>query len=718
MPYEEKRPRVVPPVPSSLNPHTWDVVDLDTPQNRSAPPLRAHAHTDPSITPYLGLRARLSQLWFNRWTVLLLLILARVIILAGSLTEDVKEAGDRASSACRKVEDIGSTMASMPHYLSVGVNNLAAERIAAEVGTQSLRMEDILTIVEAIIVFAIDTYFGTMACLVLTLVHSGLDVSVKFIDGATETIDNQIATIAGQLSENIGDVQTVLNNARNSINNLIGFTGQNIDIPTIDISKQLEGFKGVNVAEVLSKEMAALNRTIPNFDQIRNNTQAAISVPFAFIRDRLNQSYSSNQTFLHPSAFPVAEKQALTFCSDNSFLSDFFGSLQNIINKARIAFLIAIPILAVLAIVVMGYLEIRRWHREKQRARVFTEQGYDPMDVVYIASRPMTANAGIRLSSKFSGKRKVLARWFVAYGTSLPALFVLSLAIAGLLACLCQYFMLQALQKEVPKLTGQVGNFADRIVQSLESVSTDWATAANSKVEQTESKMNEDLFGFIRNATKAVTETLNAIDEGARDEITKEFDNTILEQVALDFVSCAITRRIESFEKGVKWVEDRLKVSLPRFKNNLFSAGANESISGDSDLQTFLASPSTVTSDEVSSQIERVVSKLQSGIIQEMLISLALLLVYIIIVLFGAASASFQMAKRDSTRGVGGERYGVKQGTDYEMRNPANGFSSFESSDAYDQEVVNAGNARRSPEVRSNSHARKSSYPEVEDSGR
>ncbi|KAK4228047.1 plasma membrane fusion protein PRM1 [Podospora fimiseda] len=714
MSYGEKRPRVVPPVPSSLNPHAWDVVDLDTPQNRSAPPLRPHAHTDPSITPYLGLRARLSQLWFNRWTVLLLLILARVLMLSGSLTEDVKEAGDRASSACRKVEDIGSTMASMPHYLSVGVNNLAAERIAAEVGTQSLRMEDILTIVEGIIVFAIDMYFGLMACIVLSLVHTGLDVSVQIIDGAKETIDKQIATVAGQLSENVVDVQKVLDNARNSINNLIGFSGQNIDIPTIDISKQLEGLKGVSVADVLSKELSTLNKTIPNFNQLKNVTQAAVSVPFAFIRERLDKTYSTNQTFLNPSSFPVAEKQALTFCSDNTFLGDFFDSLQGIINKAKTAFLVAIPILAILAIVVMGWLEIRRWHREKQRARVFTEQGYDPMDVVYIASRPMTANAGIRLSSKFSGKKKVLARWFVAYGTSLPALFVLSLAIAGLLSCLFQYFMLQALQKEVPKLTGQVGGFADRIVQSLESVSTDWATVANAKVEQVETEMNDDLFGFIRNATKAVNETLNAIDKGARDEITKELDNTILEKVALDFVACAITRKVESFEKGVKWVQDKLKVSLPRFQNDLFSAGANESISDDSDLQTFLASPSTVSSDEVSSEIQKVIGKVQSGIIQEMLISLALLLVYIIIVLFGAASAGFQMARRDSTRGVGGERYGVKQGGDYETRNPANGFGSFENR----EEVVNAGNARRSPEVRFNTHARKSSYPEVEESGR
>ncbi|KAK4460111.1 plasma membrane fusion protein PRM1 [Cladorrhinum samala] len=614
-------------------------------------------------------------------------------------------------------------MASMPHYLSVGVNHLAADRVTAEVSTQSLKIDDILTISEAIIVFAIDLYFRTLACVVLQLVHTGLDVSVKFVDEASDGINSQISTITGALQDNVADINKVLNDARNSINNLIGFTGQNIDIPTIDVQKQIDDLSKISIGDVLSKDLEALNKTIPNFDQIQNLTTLAISRPFAFIRERLNADFGSkNKTFLDPSSFPVAEKQALAFCSNNPFLNDFFSSLEGIISKAKTAFLVALPILAVLAMVVTGYLEIRRWHREKQRARVFTEQGYDPMDVVYIASRPMTANAGIKLSSKFSGKRKVLARWFVAYGTSYPALFVLSLAVAGLLGCLCQYFVLHALQREVPKLTGQVGNFANDIVNTLESVSTDWANEANAVIGQVESDMNDGFLGHVRNATKVVRDLTATIDEGAKNEITKSFNNTILADVALDLVNCIITRKLDKIDQGLKWVEDHTAVTLPRFQNDLFSRGANESINGDSDLTTFLASPSTVTSDEISNEVDKIVGALQKGIIQEMLISLALLLVYIIIVLFGAAAAGVQMSKHDNTRGVGGERYGVKEGTDrFDVRDAGNGFSSFRNREEYEQEVVNSGNVRRGQvgaEIRLNNHARKSSYPEVEDSGR
>lgn len=72
------------------------------------------------ITPYLGLRARLTQIPINRWTILLLLVVARMVILFDGLHSNLNNAQEEASSACSKVEDIGSALASMPHYMSLG----------------------------------------------------------------------------------------------------------------------------------------------------------------------------------------------------------------------------------------------------------------------------------------------------------------------------------------------------------------------------------------------------------------------------------------------------------------------------------------------------------------------------------------------------------------------------------------------------------------------
>lgn len=61
------------------------------------------------VTPYLGLRARLTQVPINRWTVLLLLVLARMLILFGALGTDLVEAKSEALSACNKVSEKGGS---------------------------------------------------------------------------------------------------------------------------------------------------------------------------------------------------------------------------------------------------------------------------------------------------------------------------------------------------------------------------------------------------------------------------------------------------------------------------------------------------------------------------------------------------------------------------------------------------------------------------------
>lgn len=690
----------VPPLPPNLNANSWDMVDLDD-EPKSAPKLPPHAHTAPTITPYLGLRARLSQLWFNRWTVLLILVLVHVIILTGSLNEDIGEAKVKALSACTKVEDVGSAMASMPHYLSVGVNSLASDGINAAVSAMVKVLMMILTGVENLIFFIINMYVGTWVCVVTALIHGGLDLSVKAIEGATEFMNDAIGTITGQISDTVEAVQSGLDSIADNISNLISGIGLG-DIPTLDLTNNLDDLRNIKVnPDDLVQDLVALNTTIPNFDQVEKFAKNAIAVPFSFVREQINSSFGSYQ--FDQSVFPVAQKQALSFCSNNSFLNDFFNTLFDVVAKAKIAFVVVIPILAVLAIVGMGYLEIRRWRREKERARVFTEHGYDPMDVVYLASRPMSAGFGVMIASKFKGKNHLLARWTIAYATSLPALFVFSLAMAGLFSCLCQVILLRSIEKEAPALASQVGNFADDVVGTLQQVSTSWADDANGVILNLQNDINDEVFGWVQNATSAVNDTLNTFDAEIDKAITAVFDDTILLNTARNLVACLITRKVETIQEGLTWVHENARVSLPLFANDVFSQGANDSVNGDSDLTSFLASPASVTTDEITSAVNYVINKLQSGLIRDALISTALLLVYVIIVLIGVVRALVGAAQKDKTRAEGGEQYGVK--------GPVGDNGS-----SFNQDVVYAGSVKRgrAGPPRWPSHARKSSHPEME----
>jgi hypothetical protein len=629
----------VPPVPPSLNHNSLELPDGHQEKSYFAMPDK-----DEGVKPYLGLRARLSQVWFNRWTVLLVLILIRVMIQIASVNDNLADAQVEALAACSKVEDIGSAMASMPHYLSVGVNHLAAEGIESVLAGFVDILFMILTGVEALIVFVIEMYVGTYACLIAAFIHGGIDVGVGAVDGATKFFNDNIGTITQSISSDVSSFQSKLNSALQGINNVGSFFGgSGTTIPPLDLSGDLTKLKSIQIDDTaFLGGLKQLNTTIPTFDQVENDTKTAIGIPFDMLKQLVNSSYSNYK--FDQSVFPVANKEALTFCSGNSILVDFFDDLYHIVYIAKIVFLVVLIILAVLAIVPMSLLEIRRWKKQQDYARLFSEHGTDAMDISYIASRPFTAAWGIKFGNRFTGKRQVLVRWAFAYGTTFPALFILSLAIAGLFSCLCQYILYRVLQNEAPALAAQVGDFAGEVVNTLENVSVQWAKDANGVVLGVQNDINKYVLDWVANATTAVNNTLNTFDKEIEDGITQVFNGTVLLNTVRDVFDCLVGRKIENIEAGLTWVHDQAHVTLPLFPDDIFSVGANSSITNDTGLTSFLSSPSSVTTDDISAAVDHVLDMLRTNIIQEALISAGLLLVYIIVILIGIVRMLTAMA--------------------------------------------------------------------------
>ncbi|RBQ67558.1 hypothetical protein VDGD_01253 [Verticillium dahliae] len=637
-----------PAVPDSLRSDSVELSELRKTQ-------MARADTAPTFTPYLSLRSRLSQIWINRWTILLLLVLVRVLLMVAGVDEDVDEANRKALSACTKVEDVGSAMASMPHYLSVGVNELSAQGIEKTLDGLVAVLGLLLTGIQGLILFVINMVTSMYVCLIAAFVHGGLDVASDVTEKVTDLMNSAISKITDTLESRAKNIEDGINNVKSSIeDSFIG--GVFPDFPDLDLSGPIGDLKDINInTDGLVSDLDELKDDLPTFREIQNMTAEAIAIPFNLLKETIDDAYKDYR--FDRSVFPVASKQALNFCSENNTISEFFDKLRHLVRTARTIFIVVITVLAVLCIVPMAWFEIKRWRRQQQHAKIVGDHTYDSMDVIYIASRPTTASWGIKLASRFSGKRQILARWAFAYATSLPALFVLSLALAGFFACLCQFVLLKAIERTVPELANQVGEFAEDVVGSLAAVSKEWADGANGVVLSTQDDINNDLLGWVREATGSVNDTLNTFTDGMATGLETVFNGTILIKPIKDVIFCTIGLKVEAVQKGLTWVHDHAKVTLPQFANDTFSMGAQESIGDDSDLTTFLATPSSVTTDEVTGAVQYVVDKIRSHIVTEALISTGILLVYVIIVLIGVIRALVGMAMPDKGRGEGGMRY-------------------------------------------------------------
>lgn len=613
------------------------------------------------ITPYLGLRARLSQIWINRWTILLFLILVRLLFAVADLNGGIGSARSEALSACTDVESIGSSLASMPHYMSRGVNELAASGVEKAVrGLQAMLFMSI-TAVEELVVFFINMLTSTYLCLITLVVSGSLHVALKIIEDAEGFLNKTLGDIGKDIHKGIDGFQNDLNKFTGALNSVPQiFGGNKGGIPKLNVDNSLDKLDHLQLPASLNQDLDKLNDSIPTFSEVQNFTNNAIRFPFEEVKKLLNQSlgvFQFNRTLL-----PIPQKEKLSFCSDNNGITDFFEGVIATLNTARRVFIGVLVVAAILVCIPMTYMEIRRWRKLQERAGIVRDHAKDPQDVIYTVSRPYTSRFGISVASRVdSSQKKDLVRWVIAYATTTPALLLLSLAITGLLACLFQFILLKSLEKEVPKLAAEVGEFAGKVVISLDNASAHWATGTNRVIANTNNDINHDVFGWVNTTTGAMNDTLNVFIEKTTDVLNKTFGGTILYDPIHEVFNCLIGLKVAGVQKGLTWVHDHAHIDFPLLANDTFSLGAAASLADDnkdpnhiSKAEGFLADPKDETTDKITRAVDKVAKHFKDGIRTEALISTSLLLLWFLNFFLGTGRAIYLLSKRDKVRGVGG----------------------------------------------------------------
>lgn len=582
----------------------------------------------------------------------MILVLVRVLIAIGDVRSDMASAKREALSACTSVESMGSAMASMPHYLSAGINELTASGIEHAVnGLKSMLLLS-MTAVEEIILFIIKIMYQTYLCLATLMVRSSVHVATALIEDVAGFLNTTVKAAAKDIQKAVNTFENALDDFASLVNTAASALGASL--PTLNLNDSLSTLDDIALPSSINTTLDSLNDKIPSFDEVQNFTENVIRLPFEEVKKLVNNSLGT-YTF-DRNALPVPAKEQLSFCNDNDGINSFFEGVTDLALTARKIFIVVILLAAVLACIPVAWQEIRRWRQMKEHAQLVRKEAHDPMDVVYIVSRPYTAAAGIKAASHFSNsRRQILVRWAIAYATSMPALFVLAIAIAALLSCLCQYILLKSIEKVVPELSTEVGAYADKVVGSLQNASVAWATDANKAINSMDADLNQKIFGWVNTSTTAVNDTLETFVTKSKNVINETFGGTLLEEPVQELFECLVGLKIESVQNGLTWVHDHAHIDFPSLPNDTFSRGAKDSVSNDTNPSaSFLADAGDSTSNKITEVVQAVIDKLKDGLRTETLIATAVLLLWVLIALIGIARAMTLFWGRDRNRGDGG----------------------------------------------------------------
>lgn len=200
-----------------------------------------------------------------------------------------------------------------------------------------------------------------------------------------------------------------------------------------------------------------------------------------------------------------------------------------------------------------------------------------------------------------------------------------------------------------------MAGFADKIIDSLNNASEHWSTGANHFVESTNSDINNNFLGWVNTTTGAINDTLNVFVSGTSDVLNQTFGGTVLYQPITEVLNCLIGLKIAGFQKALDWVSDHAHVDFPTMPNNTFTLGALADLASDGPTNSsFLSSPGSTASDDISAAVLRFTTDIENAIRTEALIATCVLLIWVIIVLIGVVRALALWYGRDKLRAEGG----------------------------------------------------------------
>lgn len=257
------------------------------PSGRTKP---LHAPESPGITvsnsgewtPYLCLPALLSQVWLNKYSILLCLLLVRIAFAGKGVQKDLQRAGNEYGALSLEAKNAANSLLSTPKYMAGVANELIALGIQGSVNAlESLLVMSILALGE-IILFFINLLTQTYVCLLTMAIRGSLETVIAATEDVTKFLNNTLHEIETGITNDVANLNKALGKARNDLSGVGGFFGSTASIPNASIPSA-DSLRNISIPTDVAEKLQSLNDSIPTFAQVHNATNEAILLPFQLL---------------------------------------------------------------------------------------------------------------------------------------------------------------------------------------------------------------------------------------------------------------------------------------------------------------------------------------------------------------------------------------------------------------------------------------------------
>ncbi|CAX45418.1 conserved hypothetical protein [Candida dubliniensis CD36] len=504
---------------------------------------------------YLNLPEILTQVYLNKYAILLILILIKLILLETSILDNLDSVLlDNSICDNGEIQPVLNTI----HYMIVdSLQTLEAAGIVSIILT--------LKVIKQLALFFIELFFGTYICLINAALKGSTEAALDASEGVIRAVNATVVSATNDIESALKGLSSIINDlvtGFSAIKNI--FTGSKPD-PTqyqnkINITLGNLKNKIMIPNEVLTKLDNFKNSSLYGLSQLGNGTQTIVSTPFELAIKKLN-TMKSNYNFSTGAPSPINFRDECL--KDMSKLKDVQTALAKLVERISKWLFIGLVLAMVGSILYVSYIQWRHWRRMD---KFINETGIDKVVqfrnqyniynnfLIYTIVKRM----GIDLNEK--------AIWMASYTFSEISRNVFFFGMMGVVSVAAQYILLNSVQSS---MSNHIKSFDTISNSTYMSAPTIYLRDMNTYIDDTQNKLNQELFSGIKEVSVTLNSTIVEFLDKLNETLSDIFGNTPLGGPINTVVYCTIGRKLEKIEKGLTWMNDNLNINIPSISREI-----------------------------------------------------------------------------------------------------------------------------------------------------
>lgn len=595
---------------------------------------------------YLNLYEIVSQAWFNRCTIVLVLMTLKIYLFSRALVSDLGSVKAYTKSACASLDNYSQIMTSMPLYVSQIINQVLASMMNNFLNQTLSLLQLIITICKSLIVFYIDIFLGTYACLLAAIISGSADLALDTSQNVIKAANLTIVSACDSIEDALGGLLKVLNKVLESWLKVKSLFGSDNKPDTSQYIKKvnlsIDTLQKIQIPKSILSDIDDLKKKVPTFDELLN-TSALVNIPF----EKLSRSVNSLKiaSNFSVSSLNTASDPSPKLCSHSLDIDKFYERLAYKIETTAKIIILILLFLALFAIIITIIIEYFKWSKSfRIVGELKSVENYDDSESAVKVRNVLNKlhNRVIYSIDRFfevPNKIKNNLYWMIAYTTSSHALTIGFVGSCGLLMVLLQFVLLNIAADKISSSSNELKGFKTDVESLANNATETYVNQTNKNILSRQQLINDELFSGIKETSKSINSTISTFLESMNNTVNSVFEHTPFEKPVSTIVYCTIGRKLIRIEKGLTWITDNLSITLPSLPSDLNTKF----------LQAAAKDFSKVV-DDITDGVLKIITTYKKALYIELYISAAMFSIWVLQFLIGAIILTMRhYARKDST---------------------------------------------------------------------